>query len=252
MNMKNAIITAADGNATAVGIITDKKDRKWYEEEGNKLMNEMQSYKVEQVGFLIQTDNHFEMSGGEFCGNAARAAAMLFSRLQNQNKINFTMSGYTGIVSANVSWISNTKAYVTCIFTDLPSEPRSVLLNNGTKAIVVDMGGIVHVIIEGPMPKDYEVQHRIITQELHLNERSAVGVDWIVSGSDYVLMHPVVWVKSINTFFYESSCGSGSIAVAVATKKTDIKQPSGKIIFVFIDGNSTALSSDMEITHEQE
>lgn len=52
-----------------------------------------------------------------------------------------------------------------------------------------------------------------------------------------IKIHPVVWVKSIDTLFYETSCGSGTIAYLIILDITenkdieiDILQPSNKLI----------------------
>ena len=50
-------------------------------------------------------------------------------------------------------------------------------------------------------------------------------------------MYPVVWVKEINTFFLENSCGSGTISVSMVenflninNRKYIIKQPSEEFL----------------------
>ena len=53
-----------------------------------------------------------------------------------------------------------------------------------------------------------------------------------------VKIHPIVWVKSIDTLYYETACGSGSLATAIYIKYKEnynwvkIKQPSGYFINV--------------------
>ena len=48
-----------------------------------------------------------------------------------------------------------------------------------------------------------------------------------------IKINPVVWVKDIETLFYETACGSGSLGVAIYNyynnkeEKVEIIQPSG-------------------------
>jgi len=138
---------------------------------------------------------------------------------------------------------------VVCTFEGMSVESKSITANN-QPAHLVDLGGIVHVIIEGKMPENYEEIHRQITSELKLTERDAVGVCWISRSPDSIEMHPVVWVKGINSFFYETSCGSGTIAVGKTTNGSSIIQPSGQSIQVEFTDSAVVLESDMAITKE--
>ncbi len=246
------IVLAAGGNATAIVIVNALHDRAWYEDRGRDLMRRTEHLGVEQAGFLNLETRHFEMSGGEFCGNAARSAAMLIAMLADETEFEFTMSGYEGPVHAVVSLDGN-RASVSCVFPNLKAVARPTELPGGKEGMIVDLGGIVHVLTHDVFVNDravYESRHREITEALGLSDRSAVGVCWIEPiGHAGSLMHPVVWVRGIDSFFYETACGSGSIAVAVATNEQEILQPSGQSIRVVIDDGGTHLSSTMEISH---
>ena len=50
-------------------------------------------------------------------------------------------------------------------------------------------------------------------------------------------INPIVWVKSIDTLFYETACGSGTTAVCMVeaflnqkSQEIDVLQPSGMVI----------------------
>jgi hypothetical protein len=60
-------------------------------------------------------------------------------------------------------------------------------------------------------------------------------------------MHPVVWVKAIDSFFYEESCGSGTIAVGRVTGASSVVQPTEKIISVGFTERAVVLESEMEV-----
>ena len=244
------IITAAGGNATAIRVLEGSQDRSWYAREGADLLTRAEALGAEQSGFLVPGERHFEMAGGEVCGNAARSAAVLLSNILGLDSFDFTMSGYQGPVLANVRALGADRFDVSCLFSDLPATITGVEVLDGQSAKLVDLGGIVHVVIEAPFPESsYEQQHRDITEELGLTERGAVGVCWIGKTNDGYLMHPVVWVRAIDSFFYETSCGSGSIAVEVVTSSSRIEQPSGEIIEVVRDDDGITLHSEMEVLH---
>jgi histidine racemase len=248
--MKTYVITAAGGNPTAIRTIKNQLTRKNYEKFGGQLMLETEKYGVEQAGFLLQKPNnefHFEMSGGEFCGNAARSVALVISQITGKSENSFTMSGYPGLVQSKVT----ANHYVCCEFKGLPTVKQDIQIEE-LNASVVDLGGIVHVVIESEFPKDYEIIHNKITKSLNLQNRDAVGVIWIKRNGDSVRMDPVVWVKSINTFFYETACGSGTIAVSATTGVKRITQPSGQDIFAMVEKDTVILESEMKIVFENQ
>ena len=70
---------------------------------------------------------------------------------------------------------------------------------------------------------------------------------WYEKSQDAVVMHPVVWVRESNTFYYESSCGSGTIAVGRVTGVPSIVQPTGMSISAEISEDSVVLKSEMEM-----
>lgn len=252
--MKNGIfvIIAAGGNGTAIRVLDRALSREEYASQGKQLGRDMEKFGAEQTGFLIPHINHFEMAGGEFCGNAARSAAILFSEIQQKPQVSFTMSGYSGTVTATVNKIDDKVYLVECVFPGLLIHQQEIVLSSGQKGTIVDLGGIVHFVSEAPFPserEDYQAAHRVIVRELNLEDRSAVGVVWIERIEDEVKMHPVVWVKDVDTFFYEESCGSGTIAVGKVTGVSSIVQPSGKKIEVEIADNKIILKSDMEVIY---
>lgn len=252
MGATEKLVTAAGGNGTAIQIINESLSRTQYETRGNELLEKMDSEHAEQAGFLVLDENHFEMAGGEFCGNATRSAAVLLSEASGQKELSFTVSGFKGTVSASVEQRSDSTYFVRCVFPGMPTDVEEVTLEGGQLAAIVDLGGIVHVVIEGAFPSDveaYSAAHRAITEKFNLGDREAVGVIWFEKNQDAVLMHPVVWVKAVDTFYYESSCGSGTIAVGRVTGVPTIVQPTGMTISVEFTEDAVVLQSEMEILH---
>lgn len=249
--MTTYIIAAAGGNATAIRVLDKAQERSWYEREGRTLMQGTESRGVEQAGFLIPSEGHFEMAGGEFCGNAARSAALLMARLTGDPMPAFTMSGCKGTVQGTVDLTDDgMHGTVRCAFPNLPVLITQTNVLGGTPATIVDLGGIVHVLVQQPFPRnDYQRIHREITRELNLSERAAVGVCWYEDDGEIVRIEPVVWVRGIDSFFHETSCGSASISVACALHREHVQQPSGQFITVTVGSDFVALSSKMEVTH---
>ena len=235
------VITAAGGNGTAIEIIDDPLTRMEYSSRGRLLGENAEKLGTEQAGFIVLSQGHFEMAGGEFCGNASRAAAVLFSELRNARDVSFTVSGFKGVVHATVDKRADGKYSVYCRFPGMSVDVRPAKL-----------GGIVHVVIEDKFPAQqdtYQEIHHRLTEELNLRERDAVGVVWVERKDDSVEIHPVVWVRSVDTFFYESSCGSGAIAACAVTGVSDIVQPTGKIIRAEINDDLVSLKSDVEVIY---
>lgn len=245
------VITAAGGNGTAIEIIDDPLTRMEYSSRGRLLGENADKLGTEQAGFIVLSQGHFEMAGGEFCGNASRAAAVLFSELRNARDVSFTVSGFKGVVHATVDKRADGKYSVYCRFPGMSVDVRPAK-SRGRTVDVVDLGGIVHVVIEDKFPAQqdtYQEIHHRLTEELNLRERDAVGVVWVERKDDSVEIHPVVWVRSVDTFFYESSCGSGAIAACAVTGVSDIVQPTGKIIRAEINDDLVSLKSDVEVIY---
>lgn len=250
METNKKLITAAGGNGTVIEILDHALLRRDYESRGKILERDFVARGVEQAGFLIPSERHFEMAGGEFCGNATRAAAVLLSQVQDENNVSFSVSGFNGVVSASVERRSNTTFFVKASFPGMKIGIKTVPLENGTVVSIVDLGGIVHVIVEGAFPADYIPQHRQIVKYLGLRNRDAVGVVWYQKAtSDTITIHPVVWVRAVDTCYYESSCGSGTIAVGKVTGSQLITQPTGKTISVEFFEDRVVLASEMEIVY---
>lgn len=250
MENSRFVITAAGGNGTAIDIIDRPLSRIEYAARGKELGKQTESLGAEQAGFLIPSEHHLEMAGGEFCGNASRSAAILLSEIEKSASVSFTVSGFSGQVSADVKSLGGNRFDVTCRFPGLPTVLRNVVLEDGTPTTLVDLGGIVHVVLEKPLPQEdeYRKQHKEIARYLGLLNNGAVGVIWINMREDgSALIHPVVWVRDVDTFFYEQSCGSGSIAVSKVTGMSAIVQPTGQTIFVTIDPDEVTLRSSMEV-----
>ncbi|MFO7883666.1 MAG: hypothetical protein R6U68_02500 [Desulfobacteraceae bacterium] len=247
--MKIAVFEAAGGNPTAICYETDctQKD---YGQLSRLIQKTCPG--VEQVGFYKDDSPlpRLDMAGGEFCGNAARSFACFLKEMRSdQTRFTFKISGFEPVVTAEVTQCTTTEFFSSAAFKHLTGRLKRQKLDNKTVRIV-DLGGIVHVVVnedafpfhENSIRKDMET----IRKRLNI-DCSALGLLRVREKNDQIFMKPVVWVKDINTCFYETACGSGSIAVGlVKGEDVSVIQPSGNPIDVHFRGSTLVLSSAMK------
>lgn len=158
---------------------------------------------AEQVGFI--RDGRMDMEAGEFCGNASRAYGMLVAQEQ----------GITGEVKVNVSGCDHplsvlvTEDSASCEM-PLPLWTRQVSVK-GKYCTLVHLGGIAHLIAEDIAPSEsFFADAEPIFGDMP--ELEAFGVIFL----DGEHMTPLVKVPAAGTLFWEGSCGSGTLAAAIA------------------------------------
>jgi diaminopimelate epimerase len=230
MNMDYQVFTIASGNATGIIQFKDSSRRSEYPQIAESIMSK--DAKLEQFGFL-EGANYFQMSGGEFCGNAALAAVLLIHKQTGQTTGEFITAGFQG----NVEFSILLDGKVKCNFSGLEMKIKSKQLANGLDGHLVDLDGITHFVLKPSFtfennPEVYKKIHTQIIEEIGLQDKPAVGVIWQEDKNNEIKIHPIVWVKNINSFFYETACGSGTLAVlaANAQNKLSVTQPSGGVI----------------------
>ncbi|MSN95781.1 hypothetical protein F1B92_00980 [Campylobacter sp. FMV-PI01] len=215
------------GNPTA--LVWDENFSKTDKYEINKnLMNKFNF--IEQVGFLNKIDGgiKLEMAGGETCLNAIRSAAFLeMSDNTNSCIVNSCGEDYQCGKFQNLIYISN----------KLNSINFKFLKDN---QILVNLKEISHIVsFEKFSFKDDDEFKKFAFLELQkhgLTKFKACG--FIICDDD--LIFPAVYVRDVDTLFFESACGSGSLAVGIAKNLTKginyckLIQPSQKTIFVEI------------------
>lgn len=228
------IICKPGGNDTA--LVYGKE----YTPEQKKQINDAIMKKhanVEQVGFIDLTQEpELQMAGGEFCGNATRSAANRYLEGKEgslQIIVNSTDIINAGVYSDGKSWCEIPLYFGKDAITI--KEPGIYL---------VKMNGMVTVVIKPEQAKKYLADKSLIKQygtdfihKYHLEENEAVGVMFCEQQGLVLKINPVVWVKNINTLFYETACGSGTTATCMveayehkSSQKIDVMQPSGLII----------------------
>ena len=223
-----------------------------------------------------------QMAGNEFCGNASRAFAcyLVDNKLVNGMEFQMMCSGNNNILNAKVSVntkndkkyysdvevpfnqsiqdILQTKQINKIILQDpdiFPETSSSVIRRKGNEKIDVDvlkLDGITHVLIDvGKFPMENEAickqKAKEVIKALNLQNEPAVGVIWCNFKTNTI--NPFVWVKDVDTIYYENACGSGSLAYGIKkatmqdNKNIAVRQKNGKIIDVNVDISNDYIKS---------
>ena len=178
-----------------------------------ELMRRLPDMKIDQVGFACpadaDTDGRMEMMGGEFCGNATRAYGMYIARQKGgASEVKLRVSGCDHVVTAQVDLEADTaRAEMPC--------PRSVqrITVNGHEGTLVDLTGIAHFVVEGVKPSEefFRAVEPVFSGIAGLDACGVIFLD-----AETHRMTPLVKVIDTNSLVWEGSCGSGSVACAVA------------------------------------
>ena len=225
---------------------------------------------IEQVMF-VKNDQAMPMgimAGGEFCGNATRSLGYYLLK-GNDGAITLSISGAKTPLTVKVQDKNAT--------TKMPiiSNPTSVKFLDDTSSLV-KLEGITHLVLE-PLSELAQQMKRLksmddkkaFARELlikhDLQHEAAGGIMALDKDDDKLMLAPFVYVKSIDTFYAETACGSGSVAVGLALAKRrtksvthlEVRQPSGHSIFVdvnFAGGffEEATIKGKVEILYEGE
>ena len=198
-----------------------------------QLMRTLSDMQIEQVGFACPApdgaDGCMEMMGGEFCGNATRAYAMYTAQQKGGlSDVLLCVSGCDGLVTAHVDLTQGTAS------AEMPL-PRSIrtIGANGCTGTLVDLGGIAHFVVDAvPDENFFHAVEPIFSAIAGLDAYGVIFLDRATRR-----MTPLVKVVDTGTLVWEGSCGSGSVACAVAESEgisdglfeQDYLQPAGVI-----------------------
>ena len=225
---------------------------------------------AEQVGFLQygeDCDVMINMAGDEFCGNATMSAAVYYGIMNGVNDGNVVVksSGVNNPVNVHIKKTNDWEGIV-----EMPEalEICEVDFGNGEIYPVVFFKGIAHVIIDKKSidRKEFEYKIKEWCEGLEMPALGVIVCDGLETfskcdmgshsspvreGSQCVAptsttfastelsITPLVYVKSIDSLYWESSCASGTTAVgAYLLDKSkqkisvDVKQPSGTVLNV--------------------
>lgn len=221
------------GNDTALveGINIDEQTKKIL---NDKIMRIHPN--IEQVGFVSTDKYKLIMAGGEFCGNATRSAAYYYldgKKGQIQMDVSNGMIIKAGIDEDEKAW-SEIPLY----------DGKKFIKEIDNEIYEITMNGIKYIILEKNLSKEFLKDKKNIKsnamdilKKYKVKDSEAIGIIFQEESESKIKIHPVVWVKTINTIFYETACGSGTTAVAILeaiknnqSQYIDIVQPSNQII----------------------
>lgn len=202
--------------------------------------------------------------GGEFCGNASRAYGALIARqrgLTGTVHLTLEVSGSDRPVGVDV----DTEAGTARAEMPLPRSARALSVD-GIDGTLVDLGGIVHFVTH--RAPDAAVLDKV--EPVILAPRGSGGFAGVEAYGVIFLhdgrMTPLVKVPAAGSLVREGSCGSGSLAAAVAeslgaedgafsrdyiqpagTVRAELERQHGAVTAAYI-GGSVALDEPVTIT----
>lgn len=185
---------------------------------------------AEQVGYICLplqgTAGRMEMAGGEFCGNASRAYGMYLARQRGEDGlIRLEVSGCDHPITVYVTGNDARAEMPLPLFV----RPETV---NGLTGTLVHLGGIAHFVIEHQPPRK-EIMEQARSLFAAYPELEAYGVIFVNDDR----MDPLIEVPAVGSLVWEGSCGSGTLAAAVAqsvslsdgTHTVSLRQPAGTV-----------------------
>ena len=202
---------------------------------------------VEQVGFISDDASmpQLFMAGGEFCGNAVRAAAWHYLR-RKPGEIKMRVLGVADDIRAGVSESLNVWAQVA-----VSKDPWNVK-RIGEGLHFAELEGIAHLVVAQRQSREYlrgldadsygdklrlKTSARELLKHFELYDRDACGVMFCENVMDMLKIHPCVFINSAGTAYYEMACGSGSVAVVMVaaalhgkSMSLPVLQPSERVI----------------------
>lgn len=256
--IKVTIVKPAGNDTALVEGIPAKKYRK---QINDKIMQLFPN--VEQVGFYKTSSTpRLEMAGGEFCGNATRSFAYLFLK-GKKGQDNFKASGVKELLNAGIK-SSKTS------FAQMPIYKSFDRVKQLEKDLCkVEIKGITHLItpLSNFSKENLKMEGKKLLKKYDLLQTvPASGVMFYTKLEDgSYKLDPIVWVRDIQSLFYETACASGTTAFGLMLSKQNSKsiksqqilQPSGQSLSVSVNlGNKNfteaSIEGPVEILEEKE
>lgn len=191
---------------------------------------------VEQVGFVRPCHGpawgRLEMMGGEFCGNAVRSFGLYLAKqrgLEGAAEVPVEISGCPhGLTVQADPAASTARAEM-----PLPIEVLSIGLE-GQDYPAIRFDGITHIILPDQAPQEARTHQAFETLSRRF-DCDALGL--LFWDTQRRFLTPVVSVRQTGTVVWESSCGSGCVALAAYLSQNCrngagtyvIEQPGGRI-----------------------
>lgn len=212
---------------------------------------------AQQVGYISEDsegcDIELNMAGGEFCGNATLSTAALYNQ-QNAAKdtVRVKVSGVSEIVDVKITNSNN--IFIATAKMPMPDEYYEKFMTfrgKEYKTFFVKFDSMVHLVMVDKLAKeDIETAIKEWNKEIPC---SALGIMSYDEESD--TLTPAVLSNNGTFFCYESSCASGTTAVAIylAEKykseiEREIKEPGGVLKINSKPGGYVVLTNTVRIS----
>ena len=189
---------------------------------------------AEQTGFLSAGENGpvMRMAGGEFCGNAAMSAAVLYAADQGirEGTVRVAVSGTPEPVAVEVSALPD-GSMRGVIAMPLPVSIREEQFPDGRVLPVVHFVGISHVIME--TAPDRAEAEKLVREWCSFLKAESLGL--MMLDRDAGRLTPLVYVPGAGTLFWENACASGTTAVGAyladkeGIRSLSLHQPGGTL-----------------------
>lgn len=237
----NYVVADPAGNIT--GLVLTELPRSDYKMAARYLM-EHAGYGLEQVGFIRDCndcDGSLEMMGGEFCGNAARSVGLYLAQNQislQDDKVLIRVSGVRDMLEVQTD-LRKHEAKI-----KMPPVLSIGLVQTRQYGTVplIKMEGISHVLLIDVHPETGKAEE-LIQNLAEAFDDAAIGIMFYEAEHHFVT--PLVWVRETDTMIWESSCGSGSVALASYLERDTrgnwvhtFKEPGG---ILRVEGNQSAI-----------
>jgi len=241
MRLEHVVIARPGGNDTALVFDQIPATRR---KTINKLIQE-QYPKIEQVMFV---DGDCDpprglMTGGEFCGNATRALGYYLLNGAN-GRVKIATSGCRSTLDVEV--LDGRALAQMPIFHDFDhimslSPTRTIIHLEGISYLVLAPGDAEGSrICALSSPDEQKKSAGSLLKHEAFSQAPAMGVIVVTKESDGYSIKPFVYVRAIDTFYFETACGSGSVAVGLVwawqrkkgIRNLVLRQPSGMTISV--------------------
>lgn len=239
MKLKRLAVTCPSGNPTA--IVFDQLTSLDRNELNSGIMSSWKKrdpdspHQIEQCCFVTKPRDQratarVEMFGGEFCGNATRSVIWLVTKGKN----------YEGLIEVSgVSRPLNFSVTDGTVKLEMPLPATEEIVKEVDEGSLVALDGISHLIVtdhnNAPFGPRKLMESLLAEDKYGCTSLPAFGVTCFDPISETARF--CVWVKTVDTIFDETACGSGtcSIGISMATQRgssieQDVMQPSGQMI----------------------
>ena len=220
-----------------------------------KLMKE-DNLHAEQVGFI--KDNHLQMMGGEFCGNASRSFASLLAfrdkDFSKQKIYEITCSGENDILAVDVREGQTENSFLAKIKMPKFKSLEEIKIDN-YKLGLVKFSGIDHFIFDTVENKEDNFEKVIDSVKNYLSNKDFSAFGIMFFEKENLSMKPYVYVKEVESGIFENSCASGTTALGYYLKKyknldrAKIVQPNGWLEYI-IENDEIYIDGSVEIVAE--